>query len=365
MKYRHVVVLRRLRGTTEMPEDVMTKPRLIEIIVLLLFLTWSFPCAAVEYPSEASGRLEIKVDLSDRPEKGETRLWLPYPLSDERQLVTDVKIQGDFSSSAVLSDAKFSTPMLFASWPEGASSKKLTFSFHVTRKEVSQRELPEREALHNSADFARYLGPTSLGPVDGAVKRLADEITKGKSGLLEKARAVYEWTCRSTFRDPETKGCGEGDVCELLKNPGGKCADIHSVFVAVARAAGVPAREVFGIRLGKEEGQDVTSWQHCWAEFYLPGYGWISVDPADVRKMMLKRDMSPMDPVPDDLFDYYWGGLDPFRVKLSVGRDLTLNPPQQGGVLNYLMYPYGEVGQKVLNWLDPAGFSYSITYREK
>ena len=62
---------------------------------------------------------------------------------------------------------------------------------------------------------------------------------------------IYDWTCENTYRDPKTRGCGAGDVCALLKNPGGKCADIHSVFVALARAAGVPAREVFGIRWGK------------------------------------------------------------------------------------------------------------------
>jgi transglutaminase-like putative cysteine protease len=201
-----------------------------------------------------------------------------------------------------------------------------------------------------------------LGPIDGPVKEVADEIVQGKTTLLQKARAVYEWTSRSTFRDPQTKGCGEGNVCELLENPGGKCADIHSVFVAVARAAGVPSREVFGIRQGREDGQNVTTWQHCWAEFFLPGYGWVPVDPGDVRKMMLKRDLSRMDPVPDDLLAYYWGGIDPYRVKLGTGRDLTLTPPQAGGTVNYLMYPFAQIGGTTLDWLEPDSFRYSVTY---
>ena len=113
--------------------------------------------------------------------------------------------------------------------------------------------------------------------------------------MLEKARAIYDWTCENTYRDPDTRGCGKGDVCALLKKPGGKCTDISSVFVALARAAGVPAREIFGIRLGKKAEEDITGWQHCWAEFYLPGYGWVPADPADVRKAMLVEKLKPED----------------------------------------------------------------------
>ena len=74
------------------------------------------------------------------------------------------------------------------------------------------------------------------------------------------------------YRDPDTNGCGLGNACVLLSKPGGKCTDFHSVFVALCRAAGVAARKVFGIRQGKKAEQDITKWQHCWAEFYLPGY---------------------------------------------------------------------------------------------
>lgn len=58
-------------------------------------------------------------------------------------------------------------------------------------------------------------------------------------------------------------------------------------FRCMARAAGVPAQEVFGIRMGKKDREDITIWQHCWAEFFLPGYGWEPVDAADVCKAML------------------------------------------------------------------------------
>ncbi|VFS54834.1 Transglutaminase-like superfamily [Kluyvera cryocrescens] len=62
-------------------------------------------------------------------------------------------------------------------------------------------------------------------------------------------------------RDDAVIGCGTGDVGEILKTGklGGKCTDINSVFVALCRAVGIPAREMFGIRLGASRKLDKYS----------------------------------------------------------------------------------------------------------
>ena len=227
-----------------------------------------------------------------------------------------------------------------------------------------RRDFPEKESSRVSKDYSRYLAPTSLAPIDGEVKKLADQITAGKVTVLDRAKAIYDWTCENTYRNPETRGCGSGDVCSLLKNPGGKCGDISSIFIALLRAAGIPSREIFGIRQGKKSVQDITTWQHCWAEFYLPGYGWVPADPADVRKMMLKEKRTLSDRKTEECRRYFWGGIDPYRVRLSTGRDIRLNPPQDGGPVNYLMYPFAQIDGKTIDWLDPENFIYKITYRK-
>jgi len=231
-------------------------------------------CLLLPLPSYAanssSGTITMEFDLSDHESTEETQLWIPYPLSDRDQLVSHIKISGDFKESAIYSDQKFSTPMLYARWDKNSPSRKLQFSFHVVRKEVTRRNFPNREAAWDPADYAMYLAPSSLGPIDGDVKILADQITSGKTTVLAKAKAIYDWICENMYRAPDTKGCGPGNVCLLIQQPGGKCTDIHSVFVSLARAAGVPAREIFGLRQGKKNGQDISGWQHCWAEFYLP-----------------------------------------------------------------------------------------------
>ena len=329
--------------------------------VILLLLLSTTPNA---WGKTVSGNLTMEVDLSAHDPGKEAQLWVPYPTSNKYQAITNIRISGDFDASAVYTDRVFQTPMLYAHWGKNAKSRKLSFALSASREEIIRGNLPEKEGPWNPSDFAIYLAATRLGPVDGEVKKLADKIVAGKSTVLEKAKAVYDWTVENTYRDPDTLGCGVGDVYRLLKNPGGKCADISSIYVAIARAAGVPSREIFGIRMGKEPVEDITTWQHCWAQFFLPGYGWVTVDPADVRKKMLVEKLDLKDPKTKAYRDYFWGGVDPYRFVIAHGRDVVLNPPQEGPPLNTFGYPYAEVGGLPLDFYDPATFVYRITYHE-
>ena len=124
----------------------------------------------------------------------------------------------------------------------------------------------------------------------------ARKITGGKFSDLDQARAIYDWIVDNTARDPKTRGCGVGDVKSMLEsgNLKGKCADLNALYVGLARAARLPARDVYGLRVARSEfgyrslgagSPNVTRAQHCRAEVYLVGYGWVPVDPADVRKV--------------------------------------------------------------------------------
>ena len=153
--------------------------------------------------------------------------------------------------------------------------------------------LSAEERQHN-------LGATSLLPVDGIVKETADGIVKGKATDLAKAQALYDWVVENTFRNASTKGCGIGDVSWMIKtgNLNGKCADLNALYVAMARSVGLPARDLYGIRVVPSEfgykalgagSEVVTKAQHCRAEVWLSGSGWTPVDPADVRKVVLEE----------------------------------------------------------------------------
>jgi transglutaminase-like putative cysteine protease len=143
---------------------------------------------------------------------------------------------------------------------------------------------------------------------------------------------------------------------------GGKCGDIHSVYVALARSVGVPSREIFGIRIPNGKEGDMTKAQHCWAEFYLPGYGWVPIDAADVRKIMLEKKLNLGEE--KKYREYYFGAVDDSRISYGIGRDLILNPPQRDGKLNYFMYPYAEADGKALDDLFGFNLGFTITFKE-
>ena len=183
---------------------------------------------------------------------------------------------------------------------------------------------------------------------------------------LERARAIYEWIVVNTYRDPKVIGCGTGDIRFMLEsgNLGGKCADLNALFVGLARSVGIPARDVYGVRvadsatwksLGKSG--DITRAQHCRAEFYDPRFGWIPVDPADVRKVVLEEEKDRLLPLDDPrvslarktLFGYWemnW-------MAFNTAGDTRLAPQTDEGARPFHVSVRGN-RQGALDLLQPA-----------
>jgi transglutaminase-like putative cysteine protease len=133
--------------------------------------------------------------------------------------------------------------------------------------------------------------------------------------------------------DKSGKGWGRGDAIYACDVRRGNCTDFHSLFIALARARGIPARFTIGFPIGKARSGEVPGY-HCWAEFYAGGE-WVPIDASEAWKNPARH-------------EYYFGHLDAARVAFTMGRDLALTPRQQGEPLNYLIYPYVEVDGKPL-----------------
>ncbi len=328
----------------------------------------------MSYAKDASGEVVFKVSIEAPAESKDVRLWIPYPKTDGEQTIDDIKIEGNFSSSKVYPQKAEGDFALYAEWTKPAKERFLTFTFRAKSMErlklvpesFKQGKDFKSQESDIPAEVKEYLKGSPFTPTDGKVKEIASSITNGKNSIIEKAKAVYDWTVENTFRDPNIKGCGTGDVERILSEKGGKCADISGVFVAVVRAAGVPAREVYGLRLGKKSEEDITGGHHCWVEFYLPNYGWVPADPADVRKAMLIENLNLEQA--KKYSDYYFGTVDEYRIALTRGsKGYYLNPPQKGGQIPYgFMYPYAEVDGKPLEWLAAQKeLKYQITFRKQ
>src|SRR6185436_12319929 len=80
-------------------------------------------------------------------------------------------------------------------------------------------------------------------------------------------------------KDASKPKCGRGSAQDCLAHGGGCCTDLHSLFIAAARAVGIPARIEFGYRLNPtKEWTDYDPSYRCWVEYNLPGMGWVPTD---------------------------------------------------------------------------------------
>ena len=280
------------------------------------------------------------------------------------------------AAGSAASDPAWGLGMVWAEWETGAKPVLTLVSRFATRDVAVDLAKPIK-AAGDRAELARYVKPTRFLPTDGIVKDTAMDITKGARGDVEKARAIYDWICDNTFRDPKTRGCGVGDIKYLLetKNLGGKCADLNALYVGLARAAGLPARDVYGIRVAKSEHgykslgagtENITRAQHCRAEVFLAGFGWVPVDPADVRKVILEEppgNLALGDEKVTKARARLFGSWEMNWLAYNFAHDVAL-PGAAKGPVPFFMYPQCETAEGRLDSLDPDNFKYQITARE-
>jgi len=350
------------------------KKHIIIVIFILLTILFSTGCIEtindeIKYrsteeitPKMKQGEMSFNVTIRTNESTDIARLWLPYPVSNENQIVENMIITGNYNYSSIQSEQENGNILLYAEWINPQEFPQLTLSFDITRNEIIMKNFPLEEGPI-PIEMEKYLLPTNFGPTTGIVKEYADEITEGKTTILSKTTAIYDYLIEHGERDSNLSFCGDGDVCQLLLNIKGKCVDFSSVFVSLSRSAGVPAREILGTRIAKDG--DITGAYHCRAEFYLPNYGWVSVDPSDVAKLMLKEDLKIDDPQVIETRDYFFGAQTETYIDLATGRDIILNPEQESEPLNYFMYPYAEVNGESLNFISQEYLKYTVTFMEK
>jgi transglutaminase-like putative cysteine protease len=314
----------------------------------------------------------------DNPES-KVQAWIPMPAVNEQAWFRTLESTWttNATSAALVSDPNSGAALLHATWADDEQTAVIAVTSRASTRDRAVDFASPSEAGLSAADRERYTAGTRLIPVDGIVKETADKIVAGSKTDLDKARAIYNWVVDNTFRDPNTRGCGVGDVAAMLKtgNLGGKCADLNALFVGLARASGIPARDVYGIRVAPSKfgyqslganSEVITHAQHCRAEAFLNGYGWIAIDPADVRKVVLEEPPGSL-PLTDktvaDARKTLFGAWEGNWIAYNMGGDIAL-VGSSGPRLNFLMYPQAEVASRRLDCLDPENFTYSITSRE-
>jgi transglutaminase-like putative cysteine protease len=259
------------------------------------------------------------------------RVWLPVAQSNDDQDAS-VVAKALPAEGKMGREPDYGNQILYVEAKADADGKiPLKVVYQVTRREVKG---DGGKDIHEGADLlARYLKADAKVPIDG--KPL--ELLKGKDvpeDQMAAARVIYDVIDDTLKYGKDKPGWGQGDSVWACDNKTGNCSDFHSLFLSLARSRGIPAKFECGFPLPDQRGAGDVPGYHCWAKFRPEGKGWIPVDISEANKHPEMR-------------DYYFGNLTENRVAFTTGRDLTLAPKQDGGPVNFLVYPYVEVEGKV------------------
>ncbi|CAG0981467.1 hypothetical protein BURK2_01866 [Burkholderiales bacterium] len=329
-------------------------------------------------PREGWRSFELRTRVEVLKAQGVTQVWLPVPAIDDAAWIRVLSNtwEGNAAQTQLLNEPVYGAKFLHAQWPQSAQAPVIELVSRVaTRDRAIDFTGAAKPKPLDPIERALYTRATKLVPIDGIVRETALGIIKDATSDLDKARRIYDWICDNTFRDPGVEGCGIGDIRGMLvtRNLSGKCADLNALYVGLARAVGLPARDVYGIRvadsrlgyksLGKSG--DVSKAQHCRAEVWLADFGWVPVDPADVRKVVLeeKPGLTMNDPLVVEARRKLFGAWEMNWLAFNFAHDVSL-PGARGSELPYLMYPQAESAGGRRDSLDPASFSYRITAKE-
>lgn len=139
-------------------------------------------------------------------------------------------------------------------------------------------EVAGGEAL--TEDLKEFLKPEKKIESDhGAILSIAEYLKAGLEDPYEITGAIIDYI--NEYYDYWKDGAiveydGKGALWTAMTTIG-RCSELSYLFVALCRAAGIPARELRGLTLQRDEKEPGY---HQWAEVYLAGIGWVPVDPT-------------------------------------------------------------------------------------
>lgn len=329
--------------------------------------------AAASLPAEPVARWRtyaLTTRIEVRRSNGPTRLWLPLAMFKDTpwQRALGHSWQGNFVRAGIYRDPAAEMEVFTAEWPEGSNPQLELLSrietqdrhFDVTKKHCA----PERGEI-----LRRNLQSTELMPINDKTREIAERIVGRVKDPLAQGKVLYDWVAERALRDPETPALAAGgiDTPPALTNALGRNAGHALLFVALARAVGLPARPVFGLRCDYSKlfpslGAlgELNRAFNCRAEFYAPGYDWIPVNPADLRQVVLDEKLAPDDGKLAVLKKLLFGHWEMNWIGLNTALEVT---PRDGNgrALPFLATPHVEVGGTVLdNTGDGDRYSVSI-----
>lgn len=132
---------------------------------------------------------------------------------------------------------------------------------------------------HLGANLGDYLLPQEIIDTDPAISELAVGLSDGEDDLYRVAFKLAEWVrIHVTYNLTTLTADASQRASWVLNNREGVCDEITSLFIALTRSLGIPARFVSGLSYTNLPNLDKSWGPHGWAEVYFPNYGWVPFD---------------------------------------------------------------------------------------
>ncbi len=189
------------------------------------------------------------------------------------------------------------------------------------------------------------------------IKALSASIVGNETNPMLKAKKIFDWQSDNLKYSYALEYSTIRNISDYCRSHGyGDCGQQALLFITLCRYNGVPARW--------QSGWDLTPKSttiHDWAEIYLAPYGWMPVDPyMGNHAMTYIRTLTPAQKT--EIRDFYFGGLDQYRMIANSDHEQTLNPPKLSMRSDDVDFQRGELehGDKNI-YFDQ--YSYSLKYK--
>ena len=213
------------------------------------------------------------------------QVWLPIPVSDFGQEVSDSKLTS-FPMQLepnIANESAYGNRFAYFEFasPQGAQIIRHQFQIKVYELRWNLDPAAVRQVTAWPASFDKYRkGDSQSVLVNDRFTKLLDEIIPTRSTPFQDLGNVMTWVQNNVEYD-HIDASLRADAAQVLTKRRGHCSDYHSFCASLGRALGVPTRVTYGINAFPK-----NSPSHCKLEAYMAPYGWVSFDVSETQKLV-------------------------------------------------------------------------------